>query len=150
MNKTAEKAKQQLGMPYPTATHRLRKMILFDCVQKLGRDTCYVCEDPIESVEELSIEHKLPWLDKGVDLFWDLENIAFSHRICNVRRDRERNNDGSVFPVHKKVCPTGYSWCTGHQECLPMTSFSLRSEKGRQNGKPRAYCKECRSKKRGK
>jgi hypothetical protein len=37
--------------------------------------------------EDFSIDHKTPWLDTDspVDLFFDLENIAYSHKGCNAR-----------------------------------------------------------------
>jgi uncharacterized protein YdaU (DUF1376 family) len=37
----------------------------------------------IETADELSIEHKLPWEGVSVKLFWSLDNIAFSHLRCN-------------------------------------------------------------------
>ena len=72
-----------LGIPFGTATSKLRKMILFDLVQKSGLDVCYRCNGRIESLGEFSIEHKQPWLGIDVNLFWDLNNIAFSHLGCN-------------------------------------------------------------------
>lgn len=77
---------QQLGMPHGTATGRLRKIILFDCIQKLELDFCFHCGKKILEIENFSIEHKRPWLDSDdpVGLFFDLENIAFSHLKCNI------------------------------------------------------------------
>ena len=34
-------------------------------------------------IEDLSIEHKKPWLDEDPRLFWDMGNIAFSHIISD-------------------------------------------------------------------
>lgn len=84
---------EQLGINVGTAAHRLRKMILFKLVQESGRDQCFRCGDKISSVEELSIEHKVPWLDseQPSQLFFDLENIAFSHLKCNIRVARKKN-----------------------------------------------------------
>lgn len=73
----------QLGMPYGTACQRLRKYILFMLVQESGRTKCFKCAQEILSADDLSIEHKKPWLDVSSDLFWDLGNISFSHRRCN-------------------------------------------------------------------
>lgn len=76
-----------LGMPYGTASNRLRKMLLFKLVKEAGLNICYQCGEPIETPEELSIEHKKAWLnsDKPIDTFFDLDNIAFSHLSCNIR-----------------------------------------------------------------
>lgn len=72
-------------MPFGTAANRLRKAILFDLVCRLGLDVCHHCEKKIEDIDNFSIEHKTPWLDSDdpVGLFFDMENIAFSHLKCN-------------------------------------------------------------------
>lgn len=79
-----EKSKQ-LGMNHGTASHRLRKDILFFLLQETGKDICFQCGKEITQVGELSIEHKIPWLHSKdpVGLFFDLDNIAFSHLSCN-------------------------------------------------------------------
>ena len=97
MTTSNKKRHLQLGMPFGTAQGRLRKMIMFQMIQKLGLDICFQCGKKIETVEELSIEHKIPWLDKenAKELFWDLDNIAFSHLNCNVSAGR-RHNKGDI------------------------------------------------------
>lgn len=74
-----------LGMKHGTACHRLRTMILFDLVVKASRDHCFRCGKRIEDIESLSIEHKDAWQQHPNPrlAFFDLENIAFSHRKCN-------------------------------------------------------------------
>ena len=76
---------KQLGIPFGTACHRLRKIVLFHYVKKAGEANCFKCTLPIEIVEDLTIEHKLPWQGKDNKLFWDLSNIAFSHKKCNKK-----------------------------------------------------------------
>lgn len=85
-----EKARQ-LGMPIGTATARLKKSIMFELVKQLNLDICFVCQKKIESEEEFSIEHKTPWLysKNPTELFFSLENIAFSHLKCNVSSRRK-------------------------------------------------------------
>jgi hypothetical protein len=75
----------QLGVAYGTACNRLRRLVLFKLVVECKRDICYHCGKAIEFVDELSIEHKIPWLDseEPEKLFFDLDNIAFSHLACN-------------------------------------------------------------------
>lgn len=87
------KKNEQLGMNYSTASNRLRKDILWHYVVKCGDDICHQCGKKIEDQSELSIEHKKPWLDSNnpVELFFDLDNIAFSHLSCNVRVGRKPN-----------------------------------------------------------
>lgn len=77
------KKDEQLGMPFGTANARLRKMILFNLLKKHGENVCFRCDTHIYTAAELSIEHKEPWLDVDVALFWDVENIAWAHLSCN-------------------------------------------------------------------
>ncbi len=107
---------EQLGMPVGTAANRLRKMILFSLVQKLGLDTCYRCKEPIMSIDDLSIEHIEPWLDSEdpIDLFFDLSNIAFSHMKCNYA-DARRPSKGKSSVVHGTT--SKYRYGCRCQEC---------------------------------
>ena len=82
MGSSKQKA-ETLGMPHGTATSKLRKNILFSLLQKYKEDDCYRCGAIIETVDDLSIEHKEPWEGVSADLFWNLDNIAFSHVRCN-------------------------------------------------------------------
>ena len=79
------KKSQQLGMNPSTAQHRLSKDILWSLIQKTEQCSCYRCGKQMTR-DNFSIEHKIPWLDSEdpVGLFFDLENIAFSHLKCNV------------------------------------------------------------------
>jgi len=83
-----QKKAEQLGMPIGTAANRLRRMILFDLVRKLGLDTCIRCGLQIEEIEQFSIDHIEPWLDASPDLFWDLDNMGFAHKHCNSAAGR--------------------------------------------------------------
>jgi len=81
----SEEKKRQLGMAQGTANNKLRKLLMFKYVQKCGDDVCYQCGNKIETIDEFSIEHKIPWLhsDDPVGLYFDLDNIDFSHLKCN-------------------------------------------------------------------
>jgi hypothetical protein len=95
------KKKKQLGMPIGTASGRLKKIIMFELVKQLGKDTCFRCGEKILSELELSIEHKIPWLDSvnPVEKFFDLNNISFSHLKCNTRTKVPHGSVG-----YKKGC----------------------------------------------
>ena len=97
-NSNAIKSKQ-LGMDYGTATSRLRKMVLLNLLQRLGDDFCFQCGERIETVEDLTLEHKVPWLHGSNALFWDVNNVAFSHRSCNSSAAR-------ITPERRKGNPT--------------------------------------------
>lgn len=83
----------KLGMSHSTASSRLRKMIMFKLAQELGHDICYRCYEKIETLEEFSVDHKVSWQNSQnpVDLFFDLNNISFSHLGCNISNKGRRN-----------------------------------------------------------
>lgn len=85
------KKQKQLGIHPSTAAAILRKKILFKLIKDTENDICFQCNKKIENIDELSIEHKKPWLDseKPLELFFDLENIAFSHLKCNIGAGRK-------------------------------------------------------------
>ena len=121
--------KEQLGMSPGTAANRLKKMVLFSVLERHGENVCFQCGEKITSYEDLSIEHKEPWLNEKSELFWDLNNIAFSHLRCNcaaASRPASREFLRSINPNQRKVGPDGMAWCRRHQEF--QASRSLREE----------------------
>lgn len=80
----------QLGLNHSTAQQMLRKKLLFHLVQKCGLDTCIRCGKPIIDSKSLSIDHIKPWLysNDPAKLFFDVENIGFSHTFCNYSAKR--------------------------------------------------------------
>jgi len=132
--KNYEKLAKQLGMHYSTASARLDRMVLFMLVQKQGLDVCYQCGSRIRRYQDMSTEHKQPWLDVDPTLFWDLENIAFSHKSCNSAAARKRHDKA-------KDAPAGTAWCAGHKEYLSVGQFDLN--RTRASGYA-SYCKICR------
>lgn len=81
---TKSKKRNQLGMNPSTASSRLVKDILFNFIDQQGIN-CYHCNSPMTR-EDFSIEHKTPWLDSEnpKELYFDLDNISFSHLLCNT------------------------------------------------------------------
>jgi hypothetical protein len=81
-----------LGEPFGTATNKLRKSILFKLVKELNLDICFRCEKRIEDINNFSIEHKIAWQSSKnpVEMFYDLDNIAFSHLDCNCKARNTR------------------------------------------------------------
>ncbi len=118
---------RQLGMPYGTATGKLRKLILFHLLKKHNENVCFQCGKEIETVDELSMEHKKPWLHESSDLFWDVENIAFSHLHCNLSTTRP--------PLHPrpkiKVLIHGTTACYRHSNCRCKLCKKSNAEKSR-------------------
>ena len=78
-------------MPIGTASARLKKNIMFDLLCRLNENKCYQCGEIIENAENLSVEHKIPYLhsENPQELFFNLDNIAFSHLKCNIGAARK-------------------------------------------------------------
>lgn len=85
----SNKKSEQLGMNPGTASHRLVKDILFNLICETGKNRCYQCGKEM-SRDTFSIEHKKPWLDSKTpsELYFDLDNISFSHLKCNRAASR--------------------------------------------------------------
>lgn len=131
-NSSNKKKSEFLGLPYGTAIARLRKKILFHLVVKLKENFCFKCSEIIDDIKDLSIEHKLPWEGRSVDLFWDIDNISFSHIRCNVPHFQ-----GAV--KLRKEAPEGMAWCRAHK-CFESIENFWKNEK-RWNGLMKC-CKE--------
>jgi len=106
MSTTKEKRATQLGMNPSTAQHALKKQLMFSLAKKCSMDICFQCGLEIETHEELSVEHKTPWLDSSnpKELFFDLDNIAFSHLECNVRAARRDVKPCGTSAAYQKGC----------------------------------------------
>jgi hypothetical protein len=137
-----ESKARTLGMPHGTASNRLRKILLFHQLKKHGENICVRCWKLIESVDDLSIEHLKPWEGISADLFWDLNNVRYSHLYCN-RPHRFNQNAVPPPPQHTrtKEAPEGTAWCTGHKDYLLVEAFHSNE---RNVNKVASYCKECR------
>lgn len=98
-----EKKTDQLGIPYGTASHKLRKALMFSMAKELKKDICLHCKVAIENIDEFSIDHIVPWLDSNnpKELFYDLSNIAFSHIKCNISKARKPLK--KYFTLHDRL-----------------------------------------------
>lgn len=103
----------QLGMSNGKATHLLRKQIIFFLVKKCSMNLCFRCGQEITDIKDLSIDHKTDWLysENPGGLFFDMDNIAFSHLKCNTASSKNKQKriigksgfKGVTFSkIHKK------------------------------------------------
>jgi len=109
MENSNKKRFEQLGMPIGTAQNKLRKLVMFQLIKKLGLNVCFQCKKEIEKSDDLSIEHKIPWLDSKnpKELFFDLNNIAFSHQSCNYSAGRHalpEHGTRNMYENHECRC----------------------------------------------
>ena len=98
---------RQLGMDPGTAANRLKKTLLFEFAKELDIHWCYQCAAEIKNPDNFTIEHKTPWLhsEDPKGLFFDIDNIAFSHKSCNY--SAARNRQGKPCPsltAYRKGC----------------------------------------------
>lgn len=100
----SSKKKEQLGMNPSTASGRLVKDVLWKLIVETRQNMCYACSGEMTR-ETFSVEHKTPWLDSEdpVGLYFDLENVSFSHKVCNYSRARNFQGD-------KTHCPSGHPY----------------------------------------
>lgn len=123
----SENKEKILGMNAGTANTRLVRMILFHILGKNGLDICYICNKKIKEYKNFTIEHKISWESKkDKDLYWDMDNISFSHKKCNISyRDY-------------LVPPKGKNWCKYCRKFKPVNHFNkdVSRKYGLQN-----YCK---------
>lgn len=139
-----KKKSDTLGMPHGTAGGRLRKNILFHLLKKLNENVCVRCKNLIETVDELSIEHIKPWEGISAELFWDLNNIAFSHMRCNRPHRFVTENLGLLAkPI---VAPSGTAWCGTHKKFISVDLFY--KNKANANGLG-STCKDCHDRQQG-
>jgi len=108
MGTSSQNKSEFLGMPFGTASARLRKQILFYLLVKHNENICYRCSKLIEDIADLSIEHKEPWQNISIKLFWNINNIGFSHLSCNVKaRDKTKVGENQRIKTH---CPKGHEY----------------------------------------
>lgn len=143
-----QKKKNQLGMSYGKASGILKKSLMFMFAKKCGFDNCFQCGEKIETLRELSIEHKIPWLDSKnpVELFFNLENVSFSHLSCNVKSSRKNTLDRleaykNHNPSNKINTKLGYRWC---YNCKQELSFNYFSKNKNKRDGLQDICKKCR------
>lgn len=114
-----DKKAVQLGMNPSTASNRLVKDILFSLIVETKRDYCHVCGDKILR-NDFSIEHKIPWLDSEdpQKLFFDLDNIAFSHLKCNIASSRKTLAPCGTVSAYQRGCRC--------RPCMDASMFKAR------------------------
>lgn len=103
-------------MALGTATARLKKAFTLKLLRQLSQDICYRCGQKIETVTELSFDHKLPWLNSDTSLFWDLDNLTVSHFSCNREAARKptsglpRHGTAYMYKYYKCKCDLCKEW----------------------------------------
>lgn len=74
-------------MPYSTARSRLHRALMFTLLERTDLNQCYRCGKEM-TVDNFSVDHIKNWESsgpiQGSKLFFDLDNIDFSHAECNI------------------------------------------------------------------
>jgi hypothetical protein len=134
MSDSNQRRSEILGMPFGTACNRLRRIVMFDLLQRHEENVCFKCGKVIFKAEDLSLEHKETWQDGGPSLFWDLTNIAFSHRQCNLPKG-----------IVRREIVDGMLWCSNCKLYKPISCF--HRERKQRTGYA-FLCKDCSNSKR--
>ena len=92
---TMNQRKEKLGIAHSVARYKLAKLILFNLLVKHEENVCYRCKNIIDKIEDLSIDHKESWYcsKNPIELFYDMNNIAFSHLSCNKAAGADITNE---------------------------------------------------------
>lgn len=98
------KSADQLGMDWAKARYKLSKMLLFKMAHEAGYGDCFQCGRLIDDIDTFSVDHKQPWRDVDAALFWDLNNIAFSHLSCNSRAAKRGGEPIPPIGDNEKYC----------------------------------------------
>jgi len=99
---SAEYKAKLLTESFGKANYRLKNALLFKYVKKAGENYCFRCGKEI-FISDFSVEHTSSWqaaCDPKKE-FFDLDKIAFSHKLCNYSADK-------VVIRKKLVCKNGH------------------------------------------
>jgi len=106
--------------------NQLTRRVLFRFIQEAGLTSCHRCGLALTQ-SDFSLDHILPWRnsENAEELFWDIDNIAFSHRGCNSaesrtavsRRKQTHCKRGHPFDVQNTKLVSGGRNC---KTCLIM------------------------------
>jgi DNA phosphorothioation-dependent restriction protein DptG len=118
---------QKLGVPLQTARGRLLKELLFQSLKELNKNYCYRCGVEIESKDDLTIDHKEDWIDSDnpLQVFSDINNIAYSHFECNTKARRKK---GVKHPSHR-----AYNEGCRCDECKAVEAERKRKQRKKKN-----------------
>jgi hypothetical protein len=86
-----------LGMSPSAADRKLRKAIIYELAQQLGKNICLECRLPISDPEDLAIVHVEDWVDGPS--FFDLANVALCHATCRAGRQDGRQGEREMKRV---------------------------------------------------
>jgi hypothetical protein len=88
---------QILGESFSNANYRLSRDLLFHFAVVKSGHHCHRCGEPLTR-ETFSIEHIEDWMnhEDPVAMFFDLDNIAYSHIACNTQAAAYKNRKGPV------------------------------------------------------
>ena len=136
----SNKKKERLGMAPRTASARLRKELLWKYVCLAGDNICYRCEEPIEEIDDLTVDHKTAWLNSNnpPKFFFALDNVAFSHLSCNSQHNWENKSDSSK--ERKRISLADNT----AQEKLRKTNPKWKEDQRRRNAKIGNHSKHIR------
>ena len=86
------------------ARNQLIKSLLFQELLK-REEKCFRCGKSM-TIDNYTIDHKEPWRNKpdAVELFFDLENIAYSHLKCNSKATTKNLKPCGTTAAYKRGC----------------------------------------------
>lgn len=101
----SKKKAEQLGMNPSTASGKLTRDLLWHFIVLQGMDSCHRCGHKMTR-DTFSTEHVISWLDSEdpVGLYFDVNNIRFSHLSCNCRASRRNTPQHGTTYMYSTGC----------------------------------------------
>ena len=62
--------------------------------------TCYICNEPIPTFEEMEVDHEPP-ISRGGNP-WDLGGMRPTHRLCNRRKGNKSITELKPYPQQSR------------------------------------------------
>jgi hypothetical protein len=125
-------------MSLSAATHKLRKLLLFEAMRELNKLNCFQCGETISSVDSFTVEHKVPWrlTENPMDVYFDLSNIAYSHHSCNsgAARKADTHPGARKYTDKERQCSDCHVWKPFRDSCRNRGKASVRE----------IMCRQCR------
>lgn len=108
----------ELGMSMGKARNILIRKLMWQMIVETGRTSCYHCGKEMTE-DNYSIEHVIPWRysEKPSEMFFELDNISYSHHSCNSAAARRVSETGTVVNRVEKPIVHGTSYAYQKRGC---------------------------------
>lgn len=94
-----EEYKDLLDGDYAKMNYRLHMRFIFKMIKDLKQNFCFRCKQEIESDDELSLDHKISYINNDPKWYFDINNIYYSHNRCNCGESQKGSGKLDYFGI---------------------------------------------------